>query len=258
MTLVPIPWQPELKLTPSTLALLAAASKRVGRDLYLYGADSAWRSYASQKAKWDAYQKGGVIASNPDTGQRSHMRGAAFDLRDTSTAVQKACRAVGLIRDPKEPWHWNDPNWRNMPIILTDTSTAGLNPKPLQPERKNTMTTNYVKTSTGDKKGGAGSLWATAGDAGSPCPGNWLEFTRTIPADSLFDRGRRMADVHGNGVMLTDAEWDAHKKLYTTPAPVGSVTLDSDSLVKALAGLGVKIDALPAEIDRYADGKKQS
>jgi hypothetical protein len=59
MTLVPIPWQPYLSLTPSTLALLVAASKRVGADLYLYGAESAWRSYASQAAKYRRFLAGG-------------------------------------------------------------------------------------------------------------------------------------------------------------------------------------------------------
>lgn len=118
--LVSIPWQPELKLHPDTLTLLIAASKRVGRNLYLYNSDSAWRSYARQKALWLASQSGGNPASNPDSGQRSHMRGAAVDLRDTSTAVQAACVAVGLKRDPAEAWHWNHPNWAAMPIIPAD------------------------------------------------------------------------------------------------------------------------------------------
>ena len=119
--LVPIPWQPDLKLRPETLALLVAASKRVGRNLYLYGSNSAWRSYRQQSALYVAYKNGtGNIASNPDIGPRQHMRGAAFDLRDTSSRVQRACKAVGLIRDPAEAWHWNHPNWRNMPVIETD------------------------------------------------------------------------------------------------------------------------------------------
>lgn len=138
--LVSIPWQPELKLHPDALALLQAASKRVGRNLYLYNGDSAWRSYARQKALWDAYLAGGNIASNPDTGQRSHMRGAAFDLIDTSAAVQAACVAVGLKRDPKESWHWNHPNWANMPIIPADI------PAPIV--KDDIMATNFVDTST--------------------------------------------------------------------------------------------------------------
>lgn len=126
-TLVPIPWQPAYFLTPDTLALLVAASDRVGERLQV---SDAWRSYAEQKGYWDAYVaylNGGPyapIASNPDTGQRNHMRGAAFDLVRTDKAAQDACRAVGLVRDPDESWHWNNPRWASMPIIPTNTSTA--------------------------------------------------------------------------------------------------------------------------------------
>lgn len=123
MTLVPIPWHPELKLRPETLALLIAASKRVSRNLLLAGPNSAWRSYEQQTEKWLAYLNGtGNIASDPDVGPRQHMRGAAFDLADTSSRVQRACRAVGLVRDPLEAWHWNHPNWANMPVIESDVN----------------------------------------------------------------------------------------------------------------------------------------
>lgn len=122
--LVPIPWQPHLKLRPETLRLLQAASARVGRDLYLYGPNSAWRSYAQQQAMWDRYQAGGNPASHPAVGPRQHMRGAAFDLADTSWRVQRACRAVGLVRDPREAWHWNHPNWLNMAVIESDAPSS--------------------------------------------------------------------------------------------------------------------------------------
>lgn len=130
--------------------------------------------------------------------------------------------------------------------------------------RSSRMTTNYVKTTTGDKKGGIGSLWATAGDAGTPCPGNWLEFTRDPADGSVLDRGRRMADVHGNAVYLSDSEWDAYKALYTTPVPVsvqlGDIVVKSDdtAVLAALTTLTTAVTGLPAEIDRYADGRKQS
>lgn len=121
-TLVPVPWQPECLLTPATLAYLIAASNRLGTQLEIDGQDGAWRPYARQ-----AYLYGGYInhlpgfntASNPDTGQRNHMRGDAFDLIRTDAAAQAACRAVGLVRDSAESWHWNNPNWANDPIIPT-------------------------------------------------------------------------------------------------------------------------------------------
>jgi hypothetical protein len=126
--LVQIPWQAGLWLTPSTMGYLQRASDRLGTQLLLTDSRSAWRSYASQKALYDAWRrdpKRNPVASNPDTGQRSHMRGAAFDLRRTDAAAQNACRAVGLIRDSDEAWHWNDPDWASMPIIPTNTSAAG-------------------------------------------------------------------------------------------------------------------------------------
>ena len=137
--LVPIPWQPAYYLTPSTLARLIRASQILGHNIIVV---DAWRSYAQQKSYWDAYQaylKGGPYAptaSNPDTGQRNHMRGAAFDARDTDGNTQSACRQAGLIRDNQESWHWNDPNWGNMPIIPTNIITTGEQPKPLPPVLK--------------------------------------------------------------------------------------------------------------------------
>lgn len=116
--LVQVPWQPECWLTPDTLSYLVAASNRIGTELYINGSDGAWRAYAEQKRLYDLYLSGqGNVASNPDTGQRNHMRGAAFDLFRTDDEVQSVCRAVGLVRDADESWHWNNPNWVNMPII---------------------------------------------------------------------------------------------------------------------------------------------
>lgn len=118
--IVSIPWQPELKLRESTLALLVSASNRVGRRLYVRAPDGAWRSLIRQIKYWLAWLAGtGPVASNPYYGQRAHMRAAAFDLIETSATVQNACRAVGLIRDPVEDWHWNDPNWANIPVVFT-------------------------------------------------------------------------------------------------------------------------------------------
>lgn len=127
--LVPVPWQPTLLLTPDTLAYLQAACRAAGRTLYINGEDGAWRSWARQNYLYQGYIQGlpGFnTASSPNPpGQRNHMRGGAFDLIDTDAATQAACRSVGLIRDGAEPWHWNNPNWANMPIILDNTSAAG-------------------------------------------------------------------------------------------------------------------------------------
>lgn len=116
--LVPVPWQQHLRVHRDLLTKLEQIQARLGRAPLLYGPNSGWRSHTQQKALWDAYQAGkGPVASNPDTGNRTHMRGVAADLRDTSQAMQRACVAVGLQRDPAEAWHWQLPDWRGYPII---------------------------------------------------------------------------------------------------------------------------------------------
>lgn len=116
--LVAIPWQSNLLVHADLLVKLEAIRASLGRPPMLYGPNSGWRSHAQQKALYDAYKAGtGNPASNPDTGNRTHMRGVAADLRDTSRQMQEACVAVGLERDPAEAWHWQLPNWRNYPII---------------------------------------------------------------------------------------------------------------------------------------------
>jgi hypothetical protein len=128
--LVAIPWQPEYFLTPDTLALLVAAGDRLATQLRV---TDAWRSYAQQAYYYDQFlHHGGPPASSPEPpGQRNHMRGAAFDLQRTDSRAQDACRAVGLRRDAIEAWHWNNPNWANMPIIPTHTIASGVNPRPI-------------------------------------------------------------------------------------------------------------------------------
>lgn len=183
VNLVPIPWQPGYKLTPDTLALLIAASNRVGHNIEVV---DAWRSYAKQAYYFDQYEHhGGPPASNPDTGQRNHMRGAAVDIKYTTAANRSAMLAVGFTADPVENWHFNNPNWVNMPIIPTDTAPVNVGPvtpiiKP-QPLRK--MTTrmepiSYIRNpSTGEitmldytnmtRRALSGSEWAALAAQGN-------------------------------------------------------------------------------------------
>lgn len=127
--IVPIPWQPDLLLRESTLALLDKASDRYGARLQIRRPDGALRSFARQLYYWLLWLAGkGPVASNPYTGPRFHMRGAAFDLLDPNTRARKACLAVGLLPDPIEGWHFNDPNWASIPIVVLApaSSTATL------------------------------------------------------------------------------------------------------------------------------------
>jgi len=118
--LVPVPWQPALYVHADLLVKLQAVQARMGRPPLLFGPNSGWRSYDAQKALYDAWLAGkGNPASNPDTGNRTHMRGVAADLADYSPAKQRALRAVALERDPAEAWHWQLTDWRTYPIIPT-------------------------------------------------------------------------------------------------------------------------------------------
>lgn len=121
--LVPVPWQPDLLVHRDLLVKLEQIRTRLGRPPMLFGANSGWRSYEQQKALYERYLAGGNPASNPDTGNRTHMRGVAADLADTSTRMQAACVAVGLLRDRAEAWHWQLSAWRDYPIIATLPTT---------------------------------------------------------------------------------------------------------------------------------------
>lgn len=191
-TLVPIPWQPGYYLTPDTLSLLIAAGNKLQTQFQV--AD-AWRSYAEQAYYYDQYKNhGGNIASSPDSGQRNHMRGAAFDLARTDASAQAACHSVGLLRDPDESWHWNNPYWANMPIIPTNpnTSTAGDGGStPIQKEF--VMKYQLIQAS------GNATIYLTG-------PG----ITFAIPNGTWYNVLSRWADAMNNNksILLTKGEWD--------------------------------------------------
>lgn len=121
--LISVPYQPGYKATPATVARLQTACNIAGHNIPI---DDAWRSYVEQSYYWDQYiNHDGNPASNPDTGQRNHMRGAAFDIVNRSD--RNAMLQAGFTPDSDEWWHFNDPNWQNMPIILTDDSNNNTN-----------------------------------------------------------------------------------------------------------------------------------
>lgn len=154
--LVQVPWQPECWLTPDTLNYLIAAGNELHTQLRINGSDGAWRAYADQKALRDYYledPKDHPFAADPDTGQRNHMRGAAFDLVRTDAAAQAACRKVGLVRDESEPWHWNNPRWATMPIIPTNDAltAAAFSSTPLPAPKIGDPEMNLFKQTQGNE-----------------------------------------------------------------------------------------------------------
>lgn len=147
MTLVPVPWQPHLYVHSDLLVKLQQIQQRLGRNPNLYPVLSGWRSYEQQKELWQRYLAGtGNPASNPDTGNRTHMRGVASDLADTSAEMQRACIAVGLQRDFAEAWHWQLPTWRDYPIIPTMPTP------PPKPRNEKLMTAAYLHAPAGNGK----------------------------------------------------------------------------------------------------------
>jgi hypothetical protein len=133
-TLYPIPWQPRYLLTRDTLDLLGAASERAGHDIEVV---DAFRVYDEQKALYNGYINhipGFNLASNPDdpNAQNNHLRAAAVDIKNHADVPYML--AVGFTQDSVEWWHFNNPNWRNMPIIHDYTTVAALAAQPIQEE----------------------------------------------------------------------------------------------------------------------------
>lgn len=133
-TLYPIPWNDDLYLTRDTLDMLGRASELAGHNIEC---SEAWRTYLAQKGFWDArqaYLNGtgpyAPPASNPDdpNGQNNHRRAAAVDI--VNLADRPFMLAAGFTADPDEDWHFNNPNWRNMPII-NEPALAGLPATPI-------------------------------------------------------------------------------------------------------------------------------
>lgn len=116
------------------------------------------------------------------------------------------------------------PHYNDLLPAGVHVRAAFLTPAPVS-IRRTTMTTNYVHADSGDLAGGEGSLWALAGDAGTPCAGNWIEYRRTPADGSVRDRGSRMATAHGPGIFLTAAEWAEYKLSYTTPVASSGISL---------------------------------
>lgn len=139
--LIPVPYQPEYSGTPDTVALLLKACQLAGHNIPLV---DGWRSYAQQAYYYDQYlNHGGPTASNPDTGQRNHMRGAAWDIANPP-ADRQYMLAAGFTPDAVEDWHFNNPNWANMPIIPVNTTVASIAATPVI-EREEDMGFSLVK-----------------------------------------------------------------------------------------------------------------
>lgn len=206
--------------TASAYEALRTAAHRAGHTLTIYTPAGGYRSLATQA---DMHRNPQDYNLNPNiplaaVGSSRHGQGRAVDIRGKDAAARAWCQSNAAAYGFSRPLAKADPDhYEHGKAVTTVTDPTPAPPKPL--ERRKTMTTIYVKsTSPNGSSGGTGSLWALAGDAGTPCPGNWIEFTRTPADGSSSDRGARMVAAHGNGIFLNDTEWAAYKALYTTPA----------------------------------------
>jgi len=205
-----VPWQPGLHVHVDLLVKLEQVRAAMGRSPLLYSPLSGWRSHAEQEALWLAHLAGrGNVASNPNTGNRTHMRGVAADLQDYSPAMQRALVAAGLQRDPAEAWHWQLPSWRDYPIIPTMPT-----PKPINPLEE-PMTAAYIHAPAESTKPARFAL------VGLEVPGGSFVTTVVGEAEALgFVYGNRaqtdgVGAKNGNPVKrVTQAQLDAAVALY--------------------------------------------
>lgn len=111
----------------------------------------AGRTYAQQKALYDAYRVGhGNAADNPDAPTRlPHVRGMALDLVATDPATVRRMEQAGFVRpvwrrtgfSQDEPWHWelaaHVADIRSIPLVTA--APAGGDPKSFTPPEEDSM-----------------------------------------------------------------------------------------------------------------------
>jgi hypothetical protein len=108
-------------------------------------------------------------------------------------------------------------------------------------------------------KGSEPRLRALAG-ASPGTPANWIEATDDTVASGWLPKNNDGVPV-GSFTDLSQQTWDNFKGKYLAPVQVQGTdvaagdTIRVEALLQAIAG---KLDGLPAEIDRYADGRKQA
>jgi len=134
---------------------------------------------------------------------------------------------------------------------------------PAPKRKKKTMSTLY------HKDGSKPALYALAGESAGT-PANWQPTTD-------YGLAVQWARIHGNAIPLSAGTWDNYQADFLAPVNTAggsaatadvTVSLDPDVLVNLIAlnaaivaqttALGAKLDALPAEIDRYNDGRKNA
>jgi hypothetical protein len=120
VALVPVAGQAQLLLEANTAEKYKLLRERVHarsqKWLFITAPYGAFRKYSEQawlREQWEKGVPGFFYAADPDTPQANHLKGCAFDLNNWASVGQavitEEAKRLGLVRDPSEPWHWNNP-----------------------------------------------------------------------------------------------------------------------------------------------------
>jgi hypothetical protein len=210
-----------------------------------------------KRTLWEAIKLG--------TGARSdHYKGRAVDIdnqrwfrnwneaRFISILAKYGWRNVQIDGRPfpLEPWHFA--NQSSRPAGSPGVMLPG---QVLTPKRRSTMTTMYYTTKNDKPDDAPANVEAfyLAGDGAGDAA--WIVAPRREVASGW-------AVAHGSGTHLLRAELPAVKAAYLSggvTVDVGDITVPSDpALLAELQKITAALTGLPAEIDRYADGRKQA
>ena len=199
------------------------------------------------------------IARSGNTGSATtgpHLHGFIVLDNGDRLSVEEYVAAMGGTLTPI--WHTTPPG------IAPAGGGVTPFPEPTPKRKRASMTTLYQDTSTFDSGGNRtkDTVLAYAGDyPGSP-EANWQEST---PGDKFGTAADIYVQASISGVPiipLDSVSFAAARAMYQMPLTVNGGSSsgggDNSEVVKALQAVAALLRELPAEMDRYADGKKQS
>ncbi len=210
--------------------MYAAAKASTGVAMRITPPNGAYRDLKAQQYMID-HPTGPVRIA--DLGHSSHGDGRAVDISNFTLVydwLRNHADEYGFTQQfASEQWHWRH-----------DGTTLAGGGAEIAPERRKTMTTNYVNTDTYKSgKAAKGTICATAGDS----PGtsaNWLEYPRTMLEN---ERAALMTSAHGPHVELTAAEFADYRNRYLSPLITASGSSGSSGPTAAEIAKAVNDDA---------------
>jgi hypothetical protein len=222
--------------------------------------DGGYRSLATQQDEHDhpaAHKISAAMAKRlADVGKSTHGFGRSVDV--TSNTSQANINRIMTAHGFHHPYTWDPPHWEwGNALVAATVNTSALNNKP-----EDDMTHIYIERPTGP---GGKAQWAFIG-VEFPDGAIVTQEVTVAKGWAAFDpsHGTVLDDTHWGPTLAqakvnSDAYWArvaaASNGAGAEPVTVKVAQQIADAVV---AGLAPHIDALPAEIDRYADGRKQA